>query len=555
MRMLKEAATVAAAVIQLSCGDDALSLGRESGSPAPSACFQDSDCGSALRCLDFRCVAGDGLPPEQEDTRTFLRPAASVRHVFVLSPESDSVAVIDPTTLAIEAVLVPDEPFDLAVAPGQDAAIILSRQGAAVSVLSMTPAGPRLHTQRTARKYPAVDVSPDGRWAILWTPDGNVPDAGAEGIVAVVDIAAIAAGAPAAILERAAGRRHTHVFFRQSGAASADAVLVGKEEIAVIDLRDAASEPVPDRVALPAQYTETTAREAVAPPDGSVVMVRSIAFNEVAIFDVASRTLGRLALSGPPSDLDLSEDGRLAVAALRESSEVVWFPVPAALTNPSLIRTARVVLPAHGCPVSVPCSAAPGQVVIAPGGLAAALFTNARATESLGWLDLATGGLTVFAGLEKVVDTLGIARDGFTAVVLHRPEPGSTVADTYERSVDQAQGYSVVDLRRGIAQLKLTGDVPPLEFVFSADGRHAGVTLRDDARRIFRIDAIDLSTLITTTLSLASAPQYAGPFAGGARDPRVWVTQKHPAGRISFVDLAARAVRTATGYELNADIE
>ena len=80
------------------------------------------------------------------------------------------------------------------------------------------------------------------------------------------------------------------------------------------------------------------------------------------------------------------------------------------------------------------------------------------------------------------------------------------------------------------------------------------VTLRSDAHRSYRVDALDLHSLVVSTLDLASAPQFAGALGGGG-DARVWVTQEHPAGRISFVDLAARTVRTATGYELNADID
>jgi hypothetical protein len=162
-----------------------------------------------------------------------------------------------------------------------------------------------------------------------------------------------------------------------------------------------------------------------------------------------------------------------------------------------------------------------------------------------------------FDYLSKWIQTIGIAPDGEHAMVIHRPNPGSTVADLYERSVDTQNGYSIVDLRQEFAQLKLTGTVQPKELVFSADGIHAAVTLRDDGARIFRVDAIDLGTLVADTLDLASAPEYAGALTSQETElaDRIWVTQVHPAGRISFVDLEERSVRTATGYELNSDIE
>jgi hypothetical protein len=246
------------------------------------------------------------------------------------------------------------------------------------------------------------------------------------------------------------------------------------------------------------------------------------------------------------TDLDLSADGTLAVAALRSTSQVTWFPVPEALTDPSLFQTAPVA------------GVIPGQVELAPDASFAVLFSTTEDSETLGLLDFAAPAPAVEAlgWLQKWIRSVGLAPDGRTAVVIHRPNPNSTVSDAYEREVDKDEGYSVLDLSQGIAQLKRTLGVPPREVVFTPDGLHAAVTLRDDDRRRFEVDAIDLTTLVTDTLALASAPEFAGTMpAGTARPDRIWVTQVHPAGRIGFIDLADRAIRTATGYELNADIE
>jgi hypothetical protein len=186
------------------------------------------------------------------------------------------------------------------------------------------------------------------------------------------------------------------------------------------------------------------------------------------------------------------------------------------------------------------------------------VFSSTDDSETVGRVSLTAAApeVEVFGFLQKWIRTVGLAADGKTAIVIHRPNPGSTVADTYERDVDQAQGYSVLDLSRGIAQLTLTQDIPPREAVFAPDGLHAAVTLRDDRNQVYRVDAIDLTTLVTGSLPLGSAPEFAGAMpAGATRGDRIWVTQAHPAGRISFVDLADRAVRTATGFELNADID
>ncbi len=510
-------------------------------------CVTDADCPLGLRCDFGLCVTpDDGRPPEEERDATFLRPVAGDRFVYAISPNADSLAVIDPATLDIEAVILPEEPIAARAVPGRDAAVILSRRGEAISLVRTDAAGTSLVIARTGRAYAALTLSPDGRWAVLWTPEGELPDAGAEGIVALVDLDALERG-EASPVERAAGRRHTDVFFRMAGPRAAEAVVVGKEEVAAIDLGTLDEALTAERIFLPEGYREIVTREAIPAPDGSFVLFRSLAAPELALLDVAERQVATLALPALATDVDLAEDGTFAVAALRASSQLAVIPLPGALTVPGSVA----LLDATGV--------VPGQVELSLDGRFAVTFTNSEDSETFGLVDLAAPAPAVelFPWLEKWIDAVGLGPDGRTAVVVHRPNPGSTVADLYERDVDVQQGYSVVDLEGGFAQLKLTGTVRPGEFVFSQDGRHAAVTLRDDRTRTYRVDAVDLETLVAATLPLASAPEYAGALTSAEPDlaDRVWVTQVHPAGRISFVDLEERSVRTATGYELNSDVD
>jgi hypothetical protein len=532
-----------------SCGDVMAADEGKGGDyvPPDNFCYVDADCPNGLVCLVNACVSPvDELPPEEEEELVFHRPAASAGHLFALSTGAGSVAIIDPATLDIEAVPLPDEPVAIAVIPGQEAAVILSRRGESLSYLALGPGGWTLAVQRTHRRYGALTLSPDGATAVLWTPDGEVPDGGAEGIVGIADVAALAAGAPVEVRERAAGRRHSAVVFRSEGGAAADAVVVGQDEIAVIDLINLDSQPIPDRIRLPATHADLAGREAVSSPDGARLLIRSFVDPNLLVLDVATRTLTPVALPAVATDIDLSADGTLAVAALRSLSQVLWFPVPEALSDPSLFQ----VVPVEGV--------IPGQVELSADASFAVVFSTTEDSETLGLLDLAAPAPAVEAmgWLQKWIRSVELAPDGRTAVVFHRPNPDSTVSDAYEREVDQDEGYSVLDLTRGFAQLKRTLGVPPREAVFTPDGKYAAVTLRDDEHRRFEVDAIDLGTLVTDTLALASAPEFAGAMpAGTARPDRIWVTQVHPAGRIGFVDLADRAIRTATGYELNSEIE
>lgn len=549
---------VLALVLLAACGesaDEAGGAGPDGGAPPLGDCFTDADCPTGLVCNDQRrCVDDTGLPPEEEDPRRAIRPEASAERLYVLAPAADAVTLIDPLTLDLESVAVPEDPVDLEVVPGEDAAVVLSGDGRAVSFLAVDAGQVSLVSQRTPRRYAAVALAPDGTRAVLWTPDGVVPDAGAEGIVALVDVTALRNGGEAAIEEFAAGRRHAGVRFREVAGVAVDAVVIGSDEVAVFALD--AEEPGPVRVALPPTFAEPSTREAVAAPDGSFLLLRSLAALELAVFDVATRTLSTLPLPAAATDLDVTEDGSLAVAVLRSTSQVAVFPLPAALTDPGAIALFAVGLPVTFCEVPPCADAPPGQVSLAPDGSFAVLFTSAAPTEAIALFRPADGTATVFDRLQKQVQAVALANDGTSAVVLHRPQPDSTVADLYERQVDQSEGYSVVDLEAGTVQLKLTDTQAPQEVVFAPGDRYAGVTLRDDEGGTFGLDAIDLDTLVTRALPLASAPEFAGPLPGPTPEleNRIWVTQEHRAGRISVVELDAGDVRTITGFELNSEV-
>lgn len=84
-----------------------------------------------------------------------------------------------------------------------------------------------------------------------------------------------------------------------------------------------------------------------------------------------------------------------------------------------------------------------------------------------------------------------------------------------------------------------------------------GVALRDDGLKKYQLMAVNLGTLVTTTLPLASTPLFMGtvPQAPGVTPHRVFVSQDHPAGRISVIQLDSGQVRTATGFTLNGEIQ
>ena len=514
--------------------------------PPPLTCVSDADCGGGLVCLSGACVsAEDQLPPEEEIEEGFRRPKAAGRYVFTLSAANDSVVIIDSETLQVATFVVADEPIDLAVVPSEARAFVLSRRGESLTRLDIGPDGVVATSIDTQRAFSRLALSPDARVALLYTGDGDLSDAGAEGLVGLIRLDSFDEPS-ASVFERAAGRRHTDIVFRTNTEGRAiDVAIIGKREVAFIDLDTFETSAVPLRRSIPDSHSDVVSREVVVANGGAFALIRSFDQADLVAIDVERRAVTRLSLPGIATDLDLSSDGSTVVAALRGTSQIVWFPLPGALTDPSVIRSLSVL------DVRV------GQVELAPDGRHAAIFTNGEPSEEFGWLDLESGSISVFDRIEKWVRAIGIGPNSRSAIILHRSNPDSTEPDLYERVVDQEQGYTVFDLDTGYAQLKRTGDVLPIEFVFAEDGRHAAVTLRQDAEARFRVDAIDLETLVTDSIDLASAPEAAGALISeqASAQDRVFVVQRHLAGRISFVDLQERQVRTVTGFALNSDID
>lgn len=515
--------------------------------PPLGSCFSDTDCPAGLRCQESVCVAEDGLPPENPTLEaTFLPPASSKSLLWTLSPDAHRVTAIDPVTLAVRSFPVAAEPVSLAATPGADAVWVLSREGASLTGIEWDGGAPTLRRFRLGRRLSSLALSPDGKWAVLWNPEGSPLDSGLEGLALLVDVASLEAGEPI-IHERMVGRRPTKVFFRMEGDAARDAVVLAKEEVVVFDLGDLEGKPTGDRLPLPDLLAEPTTRHAIATGDGSFLAIGSVATPEVLLLDVARRDAGALSLPGPPSDLRAAGD--TAVAVLRSEGAAAWFDIQAAFLDPAAVRVEDVSLSWKGCG-DEPCTAPAGQVRISPDGRHAFFYSNATAALAFARLEIDTGAWKTFSGLRKPIRSLAPG-SADRAIVIHQVTP-SQKADLYERRVDESEGYSVVDLRTGAVQLRITDRHPPMGVVFAEGGRFASVVLRHDAPPSYMVDAVDLETLVPGALTLPSRPTEAGPLPIAGK---IWVGQEHPLGRISFIDLARRSVQTITGFDFNGRIE
>lgn len=507
-----------------------------------SGCTATSQCPTGYTCDNGTCVA-----PETETDRGLgdAPPVATPRYVFALNPTAASVARIDPTSLQIEAVPVGPGPVGLAALPDEDAAVVLSVGDGSLAILDATTLPTKVTRVTLQRQYARLSVSPDGKFAVAWPSPTVAPASGAEGIFALVDLQKARAQQSGAVQERAGGYRITDVLFRTENDVATALYVFAKSTVSTFDLVSGA--PLPTRLPLPASMSaDVTSREVVSSADGRVVMLRSTVSPELASFD--GTRLDAVPLPEIATDLDLVPDGTAAVAALRSAGSVAYIEVPADLVDPTGIDTIAL----DGGVV--------GQVALPPqapdAGMFALVYSTVSEAEAFARVDLPSGAVTRYP-LEKRVEEISLSPDGNSALIIHKADPNPTATDPYEAAVDRDQGFSVFDVRSGFWQLQRTGTTRPSRYAFSPAGGYVGVALRDDGLKKYQLMAVNLGTLVTTTLPLASTPLFMGtvPPAQGVTPHRVFVSQDHPAGRISVIQLDSGQVRTATGFTLNGEIE
>ncbi|HSP81174.1 MAG TPA: hypothetical protein VLQ93_21820, partial [Myxococcaceae bacterium] len=401
-----------------------------SGGAAPPSAEPPPVCQSAADCPPgYTCTGSACLPPEDEqDLEADRPPLASRSYVYVLAPSANSITRIDPLTLALEAIPVGSSPVDVAVIPGEDAAVTLSSVEASLSVVDSSTLPSSVRRVPLGRHQGRLSVSADGAFALAWPDPFQPSGSGAEGVVSLVDLRAVRQGEPPerTVLERAAGFRVTDVIFRLEAGVATQAYLFAKSTVTVLELSEPGASPLPVRIPLPEALAQDVAsREVVASSDGRRILVRSTTAPLLASFDGASfRTV---TLPEVATDVDLLPDGTGAVAALRDSNQLAFLELPADFDDPTGIQY-----------LDVP-GASVGQVVLpsqAGGASFALVYTSVLNDESLTRVDFPAGTVTRHP-LEKRVEGVSLSEDGRTALVIHKPEPDSPASDPYERAVDE----------------------------------------------------------------------------------------------------------------------
>jgi hypothetical protein len=526
-------------------------------------------------------------PPEMEDEGDFRVPRASGRFVYSASETTDSVAVIDSVTLAIDVVGVGRGPTVVAPLTADGAVAVLDQGSNDVAMLRTDDQG-----RTTVEIIPSspgannLAISPDG--ALLYVyHDVDGPEQlgpGSDQELTVIDVGM------GAVYEMTVGAHPRDVVFDASGSVAYvitdDGVnvvptallpMIGKPDIfPVVD--DPAIDPATLEIQVAAEQGTALARIAGDPR----LFVTDLATGELITFE----------LPGPSTDLDVAADGSFAIVTLPSTagSRFVELALPVSPSDTPVVHDVAgeyvglahlspdgetMLLYTTVDPFMMAAPLGPGQALVSEldplaggsgsGGSGSTSDASTGGSGSTG--DESTGGddgpgsvppdvdprqrvtiarrdggswaerITLF--VDHPVVSVGMAPDGANAMLLHEAEPELPATPW---------SYTLLDLSKEFPVKKLqVVEAEPGPVVFTPDGDRSVVLLRDDATGVRRVDLVDLRSFIVDGLGLGSPPEGAG-YVDATE--KIFVSQEHPTGRITFLDREGN-VETVTGYRLN----
>jgi len=484
------------------------------------------------------------LPPEEEIENSFRAPVATGRYLWSANPESSYVAVVDAAGSSLDVRIVQAGYGPNYLAPVSDpseqdrnAAIVLNELSDDATLMRIDDAG-QLETETfpTHQGANAWAVSSRGQWAIAWTNAAEIAGADPTEGFQEVTVIPLTGGSEQRL---SVGYRPESVAFNQ---AETRAYVVAEPGITVIDLE---LMEVTGLVVLTEDPLEDPeGRDVTITPDGSTALVSRQGQPEVRFVDLESGTPIDVVLDAPVTDLDLSEDGTLAVAAVRDLSQAVILPVPGAAEDADLIDVRTF----DGETI--------GSVALTPDGDTALLFTTVAPiatgqnptrdhltilqtgidpgdTEDATSLDRRT------VSVQTPVRAVFPADDAEHAIVFQEVPEGST----------RAGAFSVVPLQSQIWPKLVPTDAPPRAVAIAPDGEHALVTVRSDLTDVHGVYLVSMPSLRVDLIPLASPPLATGIVPAANKG---YVAQEHPEGRITIIDFDSPggAPRTLTGFEL-----
>jgi hypothetical protein len=492
------------------------------------------------------------LPPEMEVESSYEVPVATGSYIWVANPDSGRVAYVAGATLQVHTVEAGNAPTYISAIPSttDDAVVVLNVLSDDATILRVA-AGGQL-TKNTvsgiAAGANAMTVSRSGRWVTAWTDARNIgspnPLQGYQAIT-LIDLSV----SPPAKTILSVGFRPVDVAYAADDSA---AFAVTEDGVSVIDLAQAGGPRVTRNVPLtddPSDDADT--RDVSITPNGRLAVVRREGSASLGIVDLPTGTRGSMVLSGAITDVDVTADGKSAVAIVRDTAEVAVIPLSGGIPDPATIQHLTIA----GETVGSASIAADGKTVL--------LYTNAVAAERLTVLTLGTTPTYRVVKLHAPVLAVFATTDASNAIVFHSQ---STLATSTSTAIDggrtatpdaglpsqtASNAFSLVPLAVDLPAVIEETDVPPQAVAITPAGDRVLITERDDAKKIYGVYVGRFPSMEIEKIALGSPPIAVGVLAAANEG---YVAQKNTEGRITFVALASGQARTLTGFEIGASV-
>lgn len=559
-------ATLSLVLAAVGCASD--SSGYDDGAwpdPGPGdnggtpQCFSSNECPTGYTCSEFgtcdpppASATDGGVPPPPPEVEYELSaPASSLRYVYVAMTELDALAKIDGSTLAVSSLAVGERPEIVATAPGSDTAVVLDSINGTATIVRPADGMDEKITFAILPHMNELVVDPTGRYAVAYF-DLNKAIAEAGGIDFVDDIGSFQDVTVLSLIPGQLGAVDLTVGFRPREVEFDElgqyAYVITEDGISAIDLATATQNgpsivpPLPV-TSDPLSDPETVEVDVVS--TGEYAIVREALTTDLRVMQLLGASAGDfwlIPLPEEPSDVDLSPDGTRAYALLREARSLAIIDIPGDALDPTGVEIVGLG------------AADVGSLVLSGDGTRGLIFTNAFDSEQITTIDLVSPGYPYTSwSLEKSLRTVAFNPAGDKAILFHAKEFGDPEdATTFDEFIDRSHGYSMFDFSTGFAKLQIT---PVLAggVAFAPNAPMAYLTLDggDEEGAVAELQTIELDTGVVRSLELGSPPDAVGVLPGA---DMAFVSQRHPLGRISFIDITTGDTRTITGFDLNSQI-
>lgn len=483
---------------------------------------------------------GELPPPEEEIEADFRVPQASGRYIYVANSAEDYVVVIDSVNLDLEIVNVGKKPTSIATEGLRNSAMVINTGSLDISIIKTLPAaGSSVTNLPSIEGLNSIAISPAATGAVAFRDfDGAIdPEEGYLQSYQDVMVIMLSEGEEKS-LQRTCGYMPREVEYDESGE---KAFVVNKDGISLIDFSIVEGDNAPLPIinyhpSIPLELNDLE-KDVDVSPAGDFAIVRLEESPEsystsIWVIDLKDQSFREIVLPAVPYDLDLSPDGKFAVAVLPTLGQIAFIPLPVDDLNPFNLRDITSMFV--------------GQAQISNSGMSVALFSNQSGEELVGVYDIEGSSFKVIQ-LHKTVKTVAFTPDDRIMVVIHEKEEGDPLdPDDYEDVADHSYGYSLVRISDGFVKQQLT-KANPEPFLIHPEGSRIYLLQRDSEQDVREVEVIYTDSYIVNTVRLGSPPVSVGYVPDSNK---IYISQEHSAGRITFID-EEENVQTVTGFELN----